>query len=335
MVMEDRLLKIREFLRSVGVNPDALQFLAKDMSPRQYFRLEGQGTVLMDAPPPHDITPFVNVANYLSFMGLRAPKVHHVDYENGFAVLEDFGNQTFTTLFDDATHRPEDLYKLALDVLLELHAKAIEKPDFLSIYDEPTFFKEANIFIEWYFPYATGRHCPEELKLTYIKAWEAIYKAMPITPYTVALRDYHVDNLMLIAGEGVQKCGLLDFQDAIWAPRVFDVVSLIEDARRNMPKHIKEALWSRYVQGMSSQEIKDNDAIYHIIGACRHLRVIGVFTRYALREKNHSKLCHLPRLWGYVAGNLAHPALEPLKEWFKQMEAIAPECQGKLMKNTT
>lgn len=308
--------RIKTYVLSQGFNHDDLVFLAKDMSTRQYYRLKGQGLLVMDAPPPEPLQAYIDVAEYLYDLGLRAPRIHHVDGETGLALIEDFGNQTYTQVFKQSPSRIPALYERAMDVLIALHSRAQEKPDFIKTYDTPTLLKEAEVFVDWYYPYVTGQLCPASTKQAYRDAWIQALGALAPTPSTLVLRDYHVDNLMDVAGEGMQACGLLDFQDALWGSVVYDVVSLLEDARIDMDASLRKALWARFTSHLSPLEKQAYEAAYAVLGVCRHFKVLGVFTRYALRAGNNSKLIHLPRLWQYIESNINHPALAEVNAWY-------------------
>jgi aminoglycoside/choline kinase family phosphotransferase len=204
-----------------------------------------------------------------------------------------------------------------LDVLRALAIRAQAKPDFIQPYDTQTLLKEAQLFVEWYYPYVTGQPCPAATQHAYRDAWFHVLEALAPTPTSLVLRDYHVDNLMDVAGEGVHACGLLDFQDALWGPVVYDAVSLLEDARIDMDAPLRHALWARFTAHLNPWEKQAYEAAYAALGVCRHFKVLGVFTRYALRAGNTSKLIHVPRLWQYIERNISHPALAPVKVWYE------------------
>ena len=143
-------------------------------------------------------------------------------------------------------------------------------------------------------------------------------------PSSLALFDFHIDNLMWLKGRsGIQACGLLDFQDAVVAPVTFDLVSLLEDARRDVPTALAEDLIGHYLAAFPELGEGDFRASYCVIGAQRSTRILGTFARLRLRDAKPGYLLHIPRVWRWLAQDLAHPALAPVKAWFDRH--IPPE----------
>src|SRR6516162_7382167 len=201
--------------------------LAGDASFRRYYRLAGNGgsAVLMDAPPPQeDIGPFVAVAGLLRELGLSAPEVLAQDRDEGFLLLEDFGDDTYTRLLARGADEPA-LYGLAVDTLVALQrAVELRGEVELPLYDMERLLGEAALLVDWYRPLVGG------LREEYLALWRAVLPNAIVAPPTLVLRDYHVDNLMLLPDRpGVRGCGLLDFQDAVTGPPSYDLVSLLED----------------------------------------------------------------------------------------------------------
>ena len=207
----------------------------QDASFRRYFRLsdERHRRLLMDAPPPQeDLGKWIDIASHLTAIDLRPPKVFNADQVNGFALIEDFGDNTFTKLLND-NEDPESLYGPAIDLLVHLHkhqnAVAIDIPP----YDLQTLMTEANLLTDWFLPVLNDQALPSILKEQYTNAWSAILSQLPSPAVSLVLRDFHVDNLMLIPGDtSNHQIGLLDFQDARIGPIAYDIVSLLADARR-------------------------------------------------------------------------------------------------------
>jgi aminoglycoside/choline kinase family phosphotransferase len=237
--MAERAAVIEAFLAAAGWPGVEPQPLAADASFRRYFRLvrDGESAVLMDAPPPHeDVRAFHRVQRLLCALGLSAPRAIRVDETAGLMLLEDLGDRTYTRALADGV--PEvQLYRLAIDVLIELHQRFAAWPtDSFQVppYDDECLLEEAALLVDWYLP-ALGRPPGPAARRAYLEAWLSVFPVARQVPDTLVLRDYHVDNLMVVDGrDGVAACGLLDFQDAVLGPITYDLVSLLEDVRREV-----------------------------------------------------------------------------------------------------
>src|SRR5215469_8017337 len=239
------------FLDACGWGRFAAVPLTGDASFRRYYRLAGGGssTVLMDAPPPQEeVGPYVVVAGLLRRLGFSAPEVLAEDHEEGFLLLEDFGDDTYTRLLDRGFDEPA-LYALAVDTLIALQrAVGAAGPPELPPYDTTRLLAEAALLADWYQPAVSGAPLEPGLREQYLALWRTVLPLAVVSPPTLVLRDYHVDNLMLLAGRpGVQGCGLLDFQDAVAGPSSYDLVSLLEDARRDIPAALQQEMTERSV----------------------------------------------------------------------------------------
>jgi aminoglycoside/choline kinase family phosphotransferase len=308
----------QELLSRHDYQPEHLEFLAKHMSVRQYFRLHQPRRILMDAPAPENPAQFIAVAQYLQEKGLRTPLIldHHL--ENGFVWLEDFGDQTFSKILSQTPERETDLYKAATRVLKHLHHQAFEKPSFIEDYTVEKLLTEVEVFMDWYWPTVQNQTDYKKTKESFLAAWHAVFLNLPAIPNSLVLRDYHVDNLMgLPANTPLHQCGLLDFQDAVWGPVVYDFISLIEDARRDVNVDLQHALWQVFLEDVPLEQHDLYRKTATVLGAGRHVKVIGVFTRYALKQGKKNYLCHLPRLWGYLKTAFQSPILEPIHNWFQ------------------
>ena len=191
----------------------------------------------MDAPPPQeDVGPYIAVSQLLRRLGFSAPEVFAEDRARGFLLIEDFGDDTYTRLLDRGADEPA-LYTLAVDTLVALQ-RAVEargSPD-LPPYDAERLLAEAALLVDWYAPAALGEPLSDARRDEYLDLWRTLLPHAALPGDTLVLRDYHVDNLMLLPDRsGVQGCGLLDFQDAVCGPPSYDLVSLLEDARRDVP----------------------------------------------------------------------------------------------------
>jgi aminoglycoside/choline kinase family phosphotransferase len=316
----ERHVAMADFLAArgwAGVDPVRL---AGDASFRSYYRLaEGnRRAVLMDAPPPlEDVRPYVEVAQLLRRLGLSAPEIYAEDAEHGFLLIEDFGDDTYTRLLARGADEAA-LYALAIDTLAALQrAVAATGPPAQPPYDEERLLAEAALLTDWYAPVVLAEPLPDDSRADYLARWlEVLPRAMLPGP-TLVLRDYHVDNLMLLPGRpGVRGCGLLDFQDAVTGPASYDLVSLLEDARRDVSPDLREAMTERYLAAVPGLDRRAFARSAAILAAQRNCKIIGIFTRLWRRDGKPGYLPHIARVWRLLEDDLRRePALLPIAEW--------------------
>jgi aminoglycoside/choline kinase family phosphotransferase len=307
------------FLAAQGWDAVAPAMLTGDASFRRYYRLadNGRRAILMDAPPPQeDIRPYVGVAAMLRGLGLSAPEVYAEDCDNGFLLIEDFGDDTYTRLLARGADETA-LYSLAIDTLIELQrAVAGDRPPELPLYDEERLLTEAALLVDWYAPSVLGTALPETARQDYLARWREVLPRAALPAPTLVLRDYHVDNLMLLPGRpAVQGCGLLDFQDAVCGPPSYDLVSLLEDARRDVPPALRAAMTERYLAGFPGLDREAFRRSAAILAAQRNCKIIGIFTRLWRRDGKPGYLAHIPRVWRLIEEDLREPALRPIADW--------------------
>jgi hypothetical protein len=329
--LAERQQRIEAFLASHGWRRCDQRLLAADASFRTYHRLADgdRRAVLMDAPPPReDIRPFALISDHLCSLGFSAPAVLAKDAEAGLLLLEDFGNDTFTRLLDRGVD-PGALYALATDVLIALHRRPSDEaiPKGLPSYDAARYLEEALLLTDWYMPAVLGHPTSEAVRESYKAAWRDALNTIDDQPPTLVLRDYHVDNLMRIPGRGgLRACGLLDFQDAVAGPAAYDLLSLLEDARRDVPARIKAAMLERYRAVFAGLDWSAFMAAFAVLVAQRHAKVIGIFTRLCVRDQKPVYLRHIPRVWRLLDSALREPRLGPVASWFARH--LPPEARG-------
>jgi len=327
--MPDRATAIAAFLAAAGWVDAYRRDLAGDASFRRYERLalNGRRAVLMDAPPAHeDIRPFIAIAGILRGHGYSAPRVLASDPATGLALIEDLGDDLYTRVLaaggDEAT-----LYGAAVDLLLDLHTRPPPEPA-PPPYDAALFKAEADLFVDWFLPAAAGAPPPVSVRAAWDAAWDTVLPRALAPPNALVLRDYHAENLIwLPARRGLARVGLLDFQDAVIGPIAYDLVSLIEDARRDLEPLVAAAMIHRYVSHVPGLDGDAFAAAYAVLGAQRNCKIIGIFTRLWRRDGKARYLDHLPRVWGHLATDLAHPALAPVKRWFD--DHVSPAWRGR------
>jgi aminoglycoside/choline kinase family phosphotransferase len=272
----------------------------------------------MEAPPDReDVRPFLHMARHLRDLGFSAPEIFAADRTTGLVLLEDFGDDTFTRMLS-AGHDETSLYQLAIDVLIHLHRlePATAVPAWLPPYDTGRLLDEALLLCDWYMP-AACRRPTEAARVAYSAAWEEALIPAVSSPATLVLRDFHVDNLMRLSGrDGLRACGLLDFQDAVAGPAAYDVMSLLEDARRDVSPALKAEMLARYAAGIGHADWEPFHRTFAVLAAQRHAKVIGIFTRLSRRDGKDAYLAHIPRVWRLLERALAHDALAPVAGWF-------------------
>ncbi len=332
MSMELRDAEIAAFLRIAGWPPEAARPLAGDASNRRYLRLgpvQGrQAAVLMDAPPEtgEDVRRFVAVTHWLRQNGFSAPKITAADTAQGFLLLEDLGDDLYTPLLARVPGMPGlelELYGAAVDLLAELATipapEAIGPEDCrvgLAPYNAAVLAREAALVLEWWRPAATGAGAQEGLAAEFCGlVAEATLDVEP-TRDVLVLRDYHADNLIWLPGRtGIARVGLLDYQDALAGHAAYDLMSLLEDARRDTSPELREAMIARYLDCRPEIDRQAFRAAYSALGAQRNLKIVGIFARLAIRDGKARYLDLIPRVWRHLMRDLSHPALAGLAGW--------------------
>ena len=314
--MVDREKGAQDFLaRMDSLAP--MHALHQDASNRRYYRLIGaeQPSLLMDCPPGlESLAQFVKVANFLSDLGLGVPAIYEFDEVTGYAIIEDFGSDTFTSLLNQSGDRHDsitnDLYRMAIDSLVCLHKQVKEIPKDYPDYLPDQMAEAACLMLDWYVPKLSGQMVSSNTRAAYKKAWLAVLSRVS-EDTTLVLRDYHVDNLMLRENQqGVSRCGVIDFQDAARGPRMYDLASLLEDARRPVSRALKDSMQQYYAAQMGIKINAEFIESFVSLAAQRHSRVAGVFVRLAQRDKREHYLQHLPLVISMLANAVDAPILE-------------------------
>jgi aminoglycoside/choline kinase family phosphotransferase len=315
----EREALIQTFLKKHGWDKAERGRLAGDASFRKYDWLKDQRgrIVLMDAPPPQeDVRPFVRIAKHLHALGFSVPEILAEDHDAGLLLLEDLGDDTYTRLLAKG-HDERTLYALAIDALIALHKLPNAVPEGVKEYGMPRMLEEVGRLYTWYLPMIGATALPQEALSEYEQIWREILPLAWKAPTSLVLFDYHVDNQLVVPGrEGIKACGILDFQDAVEGPVTYDLMSLLEDARRDIDPTLVADMKTRYLTAFPTRNIDDFNTSWAVMAAQRHVRVIGTFARLNVRDGKPHYLVHMPRLWRYVDLCLAHPALAKLKGWF-------------------
>lgn len=304
---------LAEFVAAAGWGGAKVEPLPGDASFRRYFRLRrgGETAMLMHAPPPHeDPAPFLHVARWLTGHGLRAPAILAEEAAAGWVLTEDFGNDRMRDWLDTNPHDERAAYEAAIDALAALHRLPAGP---FPAYDMATYLRETALLTEWYCP-AQGFEVDAE---SYAAAWEAVLTPLIARqqPGVAVLRDYHAENIMLLGSKAGAPQGLIDFQDALVGHPAYDLVSLLQDARRDVSVDLETAMLVHYAEAMGGVG-DDFLADYATLGAQRNAKIVGIFTRLDRRDGKAKYLAMIPRVWAALERDLAHPALAPVADWF-------------------
>lgn len=310
-MMQDRADLATGFLQRVGWGSAARQHLAGDASDRRYERLHlsGQSAVLMDAPPGQadDPAAFVLIANHLLKLGLSAPAILAQDLTQGFLLLEDLGDALYARVISDDAQMEEPFYLAATRVLTRLQAAA--PPPGMANLSAADWAEAAAMALDWYRRAITG---DKGDRAGFVSVLRSTLETLADGPRVLILRDYHAENLLWLPGrQGLARVGLLDFQLAQMGQPAYDLVSLLQDARRDVGRDTIDAARQAFLAETGQSET-DFTAAYAALGAQRALRILGIFARLCMRDAKPGYLRLVPRVWAQLQENLAHPALAAL-----------------------
>ena len=342
-----RLMALRQFLDGAGYAEAKRLRMPGDASIRSYARLNrDDGVVILmnfprrpDAPAIYDgksygaavhlaedVKPFVAIDNGLRGRGLSAPAIHHGDLDAGFLITEDFGSAAFVD--GDPPAPIAERYEAAADVLAALHRETL--PEILPLapqisYAIPTFDTDAllveiGLMLEWYLP-DRGIEPTNNLRAEFVMMWRDLLAKPAAAAKTWVLRDFHSPNLIWLGERSdVARVGIIDFQDAVLGPAAYDLVSLLQDARIDVPEALELALLTRYIKARRANDDNFDPAefaeLYAIMSAQRNTKLLGTFARLNRRDGKPQYLRHQPRIWTYLSRSLAHPALARAREWY-------------------
>lgn len=319
----DRTALRHDFLQRSGYGNWQENWIPGDASFRRYCRLthQDQSLILMDAPPPiEDVNPFVTITNVLNTMGdplIKAPTILAADGQHGFLVLEDLGSENLRQRLDTNPAAESALYGQATDILTHLHqTRSLPSnlpknlPENLPVYDDALYRREIQLFADWFLPAMLGT-C--DLSAEFTALFEPLLAVLEqdTTPKVLVLRDYHAENMMMIDGD---RIALIDYQDAVMGHPAYDLVSLLQDARRFVSPEIEAACLGQFLKAYSGDTEKFRQS-YAIIGLQRALKILGIFMRLALRDGKPRYLDYFPHMWQMVARTLSDPIMDPMKQF--------------------
>ena len=342
-----RLNTLRNFLEGAGFLDAQRERMPGDASTRSYARLiRDDGTsILMNSPRrpdgpalydgksysgavhlAEDVKPFVAIDNGLRARGFSAPAIRHADLDLGFLITEDFGS---AGIIDGDPPQPiAERYEAAVDMLAALHRESLPETLLLTpqlAYDIPVFdidawLVEIGLMLEWYLP-QRGRELSHQQRDEFIAMWRTLLEKPAAAPRTWVLRDFHSPNIIWLGDRtGILRVGLIDFQDAVLGPAAYDLVSLLQDARIDVPEQLELSLLTRYIRARRAADASYDAAsfaeLYAIMSAQRNTRLLGTFARLNGRDGKPQYMRHQPRIWTYLNRSLAHPALAVFREWY-------------------
>lgn len=291
-------------LDSVGWSTATGQQITGDLSPRRYFRLSkgSETAILMDARhDPLSTENFVKIGDWLRRTGLSAPRVLAADTAAGILLLEDFGDASMTRVLEQHPAKRDALYADAVDLIAYMQTR--DRPQGLAQPPLPELIHWLDLTREWYPGDGTSFD-------RFSAGLETVLAELPAYEPAVSLRDFHADNLMILPRSGLMALGLLDFQDAFLTHPVFDVVSLLTDARRIVPPDLRTRMQTRYAKTTDH----DMRTAFAAISLLRNTRILGVFARAIRKNGRDSYRRFLPTTYAYVVEALQHPSLAHLAQ---------------------
>ncbi len=343
----ERARALHGLLAAAGWSDAKRAHIQGDASTRAYERLTraGDSAILMISPrrpdgPPvrmgkpysaiaklaESVTPFVAMADGLRAEGLSAPAILATDLEAGLLLIEDLGTEG---VLDGAGPIPER-YAEAVAVLATLHGRELRRVlpvsgngDYsLPVYDAEAKLIEVELLLDWYVPHVLGASVSGSVRSAFVNQWRMVLEPVLAEPTTWTLRDFHSPNLMwLPQRRGVERIGLLDFQDALLGHPAYDVVSLLQDARVDVTEELELKLLGHYARlRRVADPVFDMGGFaraYAVLGAQRNTKILGIFARLDRRDGKPQYLRHLSRIESYLRRDLAHPVLSDLKVWYE------------------
>lgn len=350
--MSDRAAARTAFIEISGWGEAGVESFPGDASTRRYFRLiRGEDVaVLMDAPKgveaPNepegasvaerqalgynavarlagpDPAAFACVNNELVIRGFSAPKILAADLEQGFILLEDFGASVYARVIenDPALERP--LYEAAVECLGDIYRSSFparmhwrEAGWRVRDYDETALLAETHLFLDWY-AVDKGAKISLAARADWDAIWRELFGTLNAHAPGLALRDFHAENLFwLPERESIERVGLIDFQDALFAHPAYDLVSFLEDARRDVSKELVEPLIMQFCESAKITDVEAFHRAYAVMGAQRNAKILGIFVRLAERDNKPSYRALIPRVLAHFRNNLKGENFAALRDW--------------------
>ena len=321
--MNNRDLNLYSFVLNCGFKEEDIIPIKNDASFRKYYRIKNKKLIVMDAPPDkgESIEQFRTIADIIHSFNLSAPQIVSFDTKQGFMLLEDFGQTSFSNILNKDNE--SKLYKKAIEVLIQINKQSKSKEKQLSklkSYSIDLLVNESLLFIDWYLEKREGVLISSDQKKEFIHILNDFYKNIKPQSSTLVLRDYHVDNLFYLSNQkSLKQVGLIDFQDAVIGSSIYDLVSLLEDVRRPLKTDLQNELLEFYMKGINikAQDVEREIKFFSIQ---RNLKILGIFYRLSIRDKKDSYLKYLPNAVKLIRKNLQDPFFINLVNWLKQFK---------------
>ena len=350
-----RSLAIRAFLDEAGYRDAIRRHLTGDASVRAYEHVHSAGTryVLMDAPRhtpgpilahgkyyqqiahiAEDVKPFIAIGRHLASRGLRAPAIYETDIEQGILLIEDLGSEGVL----NAEGVPiAERYLESAACLATMHGQPFARdlpvadgivhtvPDF----DRDAMQIEVSLLTDWYLPFKRGMPASDEEHRDYIAIWDRLIESLAAAEHNLLLRDFHSPNIIWRPeAQGTDHVGIIDFQDAMIGPSAYDVASLVQDARVDIPDDLADGMLARYLSLREKQGDFDRDRFlrgWHVMAAQRNCKLVGIWVRLMQRDGKPAYMRHIPRTFRNLTRALSHPDLAPLRVWCEKAGILATE----------
>lgn len=318
-----------EFLRQSGWGGAYEVPVGEDWSQRKIFRVErnGKTAIVMHAVPDddpratpgHHLRDYVTISQYLRSMQLSTPEVYAADLRHGLLLVEDFGKDNFADLLGTPAHIDEDFYILSTRTLIHLYKRTASPVIELPAYEEGHVHQGRRRVVDWYMPAVLGRMNPDGLAEEFLEVMSGIEQGLPPVRRRFLHGDFHPGNLMWLPQRvGIEQVGLLDFQGAYMGPAPYDLVNLLDDARRTVPENLRQECLQRFIQELGSDEAQSFKSWYTVLAVQFHCRVIGQAIKLAIRDNKTRLMDLMPILQHHLVKDLSDPVLEPLKTWFQK-----------------
>jgi len=319
-----------EFLKTSGWSGASMAPVGEDWSQRKFFRVgKADKTAILihtvpdndpRATPGHKLWDFLNIGRYLASIEISVPDVYAHDISKGLMLVEDFGTEDFAKLIAEGGPRARDIYLLACRSLSHLY----QRTEFVAI-DLPDYYKGhihigRRRVVDWYVPSVLGRCNPDGLVDAYLSVWKEIERGMPRVFRRFLHGDFHPGNLMYLPDRvGFRQVGMLDFQGGMMGPAPYDLLNLLEDARRIVPEDIRAYCLSQFLDQIKGEERESFAAWYPVLSAQFHFRVIGQAIKLAIRDQKTRLAALIPVLQQHITKDLENPLLKPMKDWFEEV----------------
>ena len=320
--MDNRFNKLLLYLEKQKISTKNLVAIKSDASFRKYYRLENN-ILAMDAAPEkgESVSKFLEIARILHSFNLSAPKIIDVNNKEGFILLEDFGDKVFSQHMNKENKK--NLYKKAIDVLIDIKIKSHQNKSYLSklkTYNFEELYRESILFIEWFIEKKLGMQISNKKRDEFYQILHQAFLNIKSQNDTLVLRDYHVDNLILKDHkEPLKQVGLIDFQDALLGSSFYDLASLLEDVRMPLNENEKEELIKYYIK-MTNENYDMVLREINFFSLQRNLKILGIFSRLSIRDRKERYLKYLPATYNFIKSNLKSSLFFDMKKWIEELQ---------------